>query len=241
MTGARSMKKYSDIRRQAYEANMELHARGLAIYTFGNASSLDEDGAVFAIKPSGVPYEKLKASDMVVVDLENNVVDGKLRPSSDTRTHSRLYRSFKGIGGVCHTHSTYATAWAQARKAIPVLGTTHADHLPCPVPCTPELTARMINGDYEDNTGIVIVDSFRKLKLDPRHVPMALVASHGPFTWGANASEAVYNAVVLEELAKIASISMQMAPNASPASKALVDKHFRRKHGGNAYYGQGIL
>ncbi|HPN84428.1 MAG TPA: L-ribulose-5-phosphate 4-epimerase AraD [Victivallales bacterium] len=233
------MKKYSRIKEEAYLANMELYSKGLAVYTFGNASSFDSGESVFAIKPSGVPYDKLKVSDMVVVDLDNKTVEGKLRPSSDTKTHSRLYRSFKGIGGACHTHSPYATAWAQAKKSIPILGTTHADHLPCPIPCTAELTAKMINGDYEDMTGSAIVETFRKLKISPLHVSMVLVACHGPFTWGKNAAESVYNAVILEELAKIAFVTLQVNPNAKNISKTLIEKHFQRKHGAKAYYGQG--
>ncbi|NLX13033.1 MAG: L-ribulose-5-phosphate 4-epimerase AraD [Phycisphaerales bacterium] len=232
------MKRYARIREDAYLANMEIAAKGLAVYTFGNASAFDEREGVFAIKPSGVDYDKLTPSDMVIVDLENRVIHGRLRPSSDTKTHSRLYRSFTGIGGVCHTHSTYATAWAQAGKSIPTLGTTHADHLPCPVPCTEEMTPKMINADYEDMTGLIVVETFKKLKIEAAHVPMALVASHGPFTWGNSAAKAVYNAVILEELAKMAFITLQVNPRTAPISRALLDKHFQRKHGAQAYYGQ---
>ncbi|HOK04288.1 MAG TPA: L-ribulose-5-phosphate 4-epimerase AraD [Victivallales bacterium] len=230
--------KFKTLKEEAYIANMELYKRGLALYTFGNASAFDHNKAVFAIKPSGVPYEKMKPDDMVVVDLENNVVEGSLRPSSDTKTHSRLYRSFPDICGVCHTHSTYATAWAQAKKEILILGTTHADHLPCSVPCTEELSEEMINGDYEDNTGIAISNLFKKLKLNPSHVPMVIVASHGPFTWGENAQKAVYNAVILEEIAKIAFLSVSLNPSLEMISDCLIKKHFERKHGKNAYYGQ---
>lgn len=230
--------KYQSLREEAYSANMELYERKLALYTFGNASAFDPDLAIFAIKPSGMPYEKLKAEDIVIVDLDNKIVDGNLCPSSDTKTHSRLYREFKNIKGICHTHSTYATAWAQAKMPIPILGTTHADHLPCPVPCTAELSRGMIEGDYEDNTGIAIAQTFRKLKLNPEYVPMTLVASHGPFTWGKSAANAVYNSVILEELAKIAFITSFLNPKIKSAPKTLINKHFERKHGKNAYYGQ---
>jgi len=230
--------KYKTLKEEAYIANMELYKRGLALYTFGNASAFDRSKAVFAIKPSGIPYEKMKPEDMVIVDLENNVVEGSLRPSSDTKTHSRLYRSFSHICGICHTHSTYATAWAQAKRQIPIIGTTHADHLPCPVPCTEELTEEMVNGDYEDNTGVIIAELFKKLKLNPSHVPTVIVASHGPFTWGETAQKAVYNAVILEEIAKIAFLSVVLNPSLKSAPDYLIKKHFERKHGKNAYYGQ---
>jgi L-ribulose-5-phosphate 4-epimerase len=215
---------------------MEIPRRGLAIYTFGNVSALDADRAVFAIKPSGVAYEQLTADDMVVVDLDGNVVEGHLRPSSDTKTHAVLYRAFKGVGGIVHTHSTYATAWAQAGLAIPLYGTTHADHLAEDVPCTAVMTPDAVERDYEAETGTQIIDCFRTR--DPRQVPMVLVAGHGPFAWGKTAEKAVYHAVVLEEMAKIASITRSLDPRAARLPDHLVRKHFERKHGKNAYYGQ---
>ncbi len=217
---------------------MEIQAKGLAIYTFGNASAFDPDLGLFAIKPSGVEYGDLSPDMMVVVDLDNKTADGKLRPSSDTKTHSRLYKSFPGIGGVCHTHSSFATAWAQARKSIPVLGTTHADHLPNPVPCTADMSDEMIDGDYEDMTGRVIAETFASLRLDHLHTQMALVASHGPFTWGKSAATAVYNAVILEEIAKMALYTVQINPGHGRIPEKLIEKHFYRKHGAGAYYGQ---
>jgi L-ribulose-5-phosphate 4-epimerase len=227
---------YSDLKEQAWQANMEIPRRGLAIYTFGNVSALDAARAAFAIKPSGVPYETLKAEHMVVVDLDGKIVEGTLRPSSDTKTHAALYRAFDGVGGIVHTHSTYATAWAQAGMAIPIYGTTHADHLAEDVPCTAVMSAEAVNGDYEAETGTQIIDCFRKR--DPRQTPMVLVAGHGPFAWGKTAEKAVYHAVVLEELAKIASITRSLAPNAPRLPEYLIRKHFERKHGKSAYYGQ---
>ncbi len=227
---------YGEIQEQAYLANMEIPRRGLAIYTFGNVSAFDPARGVFAIKPSGVAYEKLAVSDMVVVDLESLVVEGKLRPSSDTKTHAVLYRAFEGIRGVVHTHSTYATAWAQARLPIPVYGTTHADHAAGDVPCTALMTAEAVERDYEAETGAQISECFASR--DPEQTPMVLVAGHGPFTWGSSADKAVYNAVVLEELAKIAAITRGLDPNASRLPEYLVRKHFERKHGARAYYGQ---
>jgi L-ribulose-5-phosphate 4-epimerase len=227
---------YSDLREEAFRANMEIPRRGLAIYTFGNVSAFDAARAVFAIKPSGVAYEKLTPSDMVVVDLDSRVVEGSLRPSSDTKTHAALYRAFDGIRGVVHTHSTYATAWAQARLPIPLYGTTHADHLAEDVPCTDVMSANAVGGDYEGETGTQIIECFRKR--NPHETPMVLVAGHGPFTWGKSAEKAVYHAVVLEELAKIASITRSLAPDVSRLPDYLVRKHFERKHGKSAYYGQ---
>jgi L-ribulose-5-phosphate 4-epimerase len=227
---------YAELKDQAWRANMEIPRRGLAIYTFGNVSALDAARAVFAIKPSGVAYEQLKADDMVVVDLDGNIVEGHLRPSSDTKTHAVLYRAFKGVGGIVHTHSTYATAWAQAGLAIPLYGTTHADHLAEDVPCTAVMTPDAVERDYEAETGTQIIDCFRTR--DPRQVPMVLVAGHGPFAWGKTAEKAVYHAVVLEELAKIASITRSLDPRAPRLPDHLVRKHFERKHGKNAYYGQ---
>ena len=227
---------YADLREQAFRANLEIPRRGLAIYTFGNVSAFDAERAVFAIKPSGVAYEVLAAADMVVVDLDAKVVEGNLRPSSDTKTHAALYRAFKGIGGIVHTHSTYATGWAQARLPIPILGTTHADHLAEDVPCTEIMSPDAVGGDYEAETGTQIIDCFRTR--DPLQTPMVLVAGHGPFTWGKTADKAVYHAVVLEELAKIASITRALDPDARRLPEHLVRKHFERKHGKGAYYGQ---
>ena len=227
---------YDDLREQAWRANMEIPRRGLAIYTFGNVSAFDAGRAVFAIKPSGVAYESLKAADIVVVDLDAKVVEGALRPSSDTKTHAALYRAFPGIGGIVHTHSTYATAWAQACMPIPLYGTTHADHLAEDVPCTALMTAEAVRGDYEAETGKQIIECFRTR--NPGETPMVLVAGHGPFAWGKTADKAVYHAVVLEELAKMATITRSLAPNTAPLPDYLVRKHFERKHGKNAYYGQ---
>lgn len=227
---------YSDLKEQTWQANMEIPRRGLAIYTFGNVSARDAARAVFAIKPSGVAYEALKPDDIVVLDLDGKVVEGALRPSSDTKTHAALYRAFQGIGGIVHTHSTYATAWAQACLPIPLYGTTHADHLAEDVPCTGLMSAEAVAGDYEAETGTQIIDCFRTR--DPHQSPMVLVAGHGPFAWGKTAEKAVYHAVVLEELAKIASITRSLNPQAGRLPDYLVRKHFERKHGKSAYYGQ---
>jgi L-ribulose-5-phosphate 4-epimerase len=227
---------YADLKEQAWRANLEIPRRGLAIYTFGNVSAFDPDRAVFAIKPSGVAYDDLKAEHIVIVDLDAKVVEGDMRPSSDTKTHACLYRAFRGVGGIVHTHSTYATAWAQAGLAIPIYGTTHADHLAEDVPCTAVMTAEAVERDYEAETGAQIIDCFRSR--DPRQVPMVLVAGHGAFAWGKTADKAVYHAVVLEELAKIASITRSLNPGAPRLPEHLIRKHFERKHGKNAYYGQ---
>ncbi|HEX8658849.1 MAG TPA: L-ribulose-5-phosphate 4-epimerase [Hymenobacter sp.] len=232
------MNPYQTLREQVYEANQELPRRGLVLYTFGNVSGIDRAAGVVAIKPSGVPYEQLKPADMVLVDLDNRVVDGPLRPSSDTKTHLLLYREFAEIGGICHTHSTHAVAWAQAQRALPVLGTTHADHLTAAVPCTAPMSEALIRGDYEHGTGQQILDVFRNQNLSPAEVEMVLVASHGPFTWGRDAAKAVYNAAVLEELARMAWLTLQLNPAPPPLPPALVEKHYWRKHGKNSYYGQ---
>ena len=227
---------YDELREEAWQANMEIPRRGLAIYTFGNVSAFDAERGVFAIKPSGVSYESLTAAHMVVVDLDGCVVEGALRPSSDTKTHVALYRAFQGIGGIVHTHSTYATGWAQARMPIPLYGTTHADHLAEDVPCTAVMTADAVGGDYEAETGTQIIDCFRTR--DPHQTPMVLVAGHGPFAWGKTADKAVYHAVVLEELARMAFITRTLDPRAGRLPEHLVRKHFERKHGKRAYYGQ---
>jgi L-ribulose-5-phosphate 4-epimerase len=229
-------RSFLELRREAFEANLELPRRGLVIYTFGNVSVADRGRGVFAIKPSGVEYSALKPSDIVVVDMECRAVEGKLRPSSDTKTHSVLYRSFGTIGSVVHTHSTYATAWAQAVRPIPVLGTTHADHLAVDVPCTRVMSGKAAAGDYEVETGNRIAEAFRGIS--PEEVEMVLVACHGPFTWGRTPEKAVYNSVILEELAKMAVLTLGINPAAPRLNKNLVDRHFLRKHGKNATYGQ---
>jgi len=227
---------YAELKRQAWEANMELHRRGLVLYTWGNVSQLDRALGVFAIKPSGVPYEKLAVDDMVVVDLDNRRVEGSLNPSSDTRTHTHLYRQFESIGGVTHTHSTYATAWAQAQQEIPCFGTTHADYAYGSIPCTKILSNAQIERDYEEETGIQITDAFAQR--DPVATPMVIVAGHAPFTWGKNAAESVHHAVVLEEIARMAFLTKAIDPLRGPLKQEIMDKHHRRKHGKNAYYGQ---
>jgi L-ribulose-5-phosphate 4-epimerase len=227
---------YGELKEESWRANMEIPRRGLAIYTFGNVSAFDAKRAVFAIKPSGVAYDDLTAADMVIVDLDSKVVEGKLRPSSDTKTHAALYRAWKGIGGIVHTHSTYATAWAQAGMPIPLFGTTHADHLAEDVPCTAVMTPEAVERDYEAETGKQVIDCFSKR--DPGQTPMVIVAGHGPFTWGKTAEKAVYHAVVLEELAKMAFITRTLNPQAARLPDHIVRKHFERKHGKNAYYGQ---
>jgi L-ribulose-5-phosphate 4-epimerase len=227
---------YRELKERAWAANQEIPKRGLAIYTFGNVSALDRERAVFAIKPSGVDYSKLIADDLVVMDLDGKVVEGTLRPSSDTPTHLVLYRAWQGVGGVVHTHSTYATGWAQARLSIPIYGTTHADHLAEDVPCTAVMSDEAVERDYEIETGKQILECFRSR--DPRQTPMVLVAGHGPFAWGETAEKAVYNAAVLEELAKMAFVTQTLNPRAARLPDGLIRKHFERKHGKNAYYGQ---
>ena len=229
---------YRTLREECWELNMEIPRRSLAIYTFGNVSLLDAGRGVFAIKPSGVSYDGLRAEDIVIVDLHGETVDGRLNPSSDTATHLVLYREFKDIGGVVHTHSPYAVGWAQARKAITILGTTHADHTVEDIPCTPPMSDDQIGGDYEEETGLQIVNHFADLGLDPRETEMILVGNHGPFTWGKTGAKAVYNAVVLEELAKMAAITRIANPDAPRLKDSLRRKHYERKHGPDAYYGQ---
>ncbi|WP_439557282.1 L-ribulose-5-phosphate 4-epimerase [Dyadobacter sp.] len=232
------MSKYTYLKEQVYEANMEIPREELAIVTFGNVSGIDRAEGVVAIKPSGVPYHRLKVEDIVIVDLDNVVIEGSMRPSSDTRTHTLLYKSFPEIGGVCHTHSTYAVAWAQAIKPIPNLGTTHADHLTAAVPVTEVMSDEMIQGNYELETGNQILDLFARNGLSYEEVEMVLVACHGPFTWGKDPAKAVYNSVVLEEIARMAYLTLQINPLAGTIKQSLIDKHYFRKHGKNAYYGQ---
>jgi L-ribulose-5-phosphate 4-epimerase len=247
--------KYTALKEEAWAANAEIPVRGLALYTWGNVSAFDPALGAFAIKPSGVPYPELTIESMVVVDLEGKIVEGTLRPSSDTPTHLVLYREFavKGgarIRGIIHTHSAFAVAWAQALRSIPIFGTTHADHAQAPVPCTPYLSRESVEGDYEAETGNSIVETFRKglagtadragdaKPLNPAEVQMALVGGHGPFAWGSDAAKAVYNGVVLEEIARMAMYTLDLAPGAKPLPGYIVDKHYLRKHGPSAYYGQ---
>ena len=230
------MDRYRTLRESAWAANQDLNRRVTILYTFGNVSAGDRDRGVFAIKPSGVPYDDLRPADMVVVDFEGRIVDGRLRPSSDTPTHAVLYRAFPGIGGVGHTHTTYAVAWAQARRPIPILGTTHADLLPEDVPCTEPMSESVVEGDHETATGELIVACFRARSWE--RVPMVLVAGHGPFAWGPTAEAAVHHCVMLEELAKMAFLTIALDPATGPLEPWLVRKHFERKHGPDAYYGQ---
>ena len=230
--------KYKSLKEECYEANMELNALGLVIYTFGNVSAVDRDNAVFAIKPSGVPYEILKPEDIVIMDYDNNVVEGGLRPSSDTKTHSYLYKNWENIGGVAHTHAMYSVSWAQAQKDIPIFGTTHADHLTQDIPCAPPMADELIEGNYEHNTGIQILDCFKERNLDYNEVEMVLIGNHGPFAWGKNAAKAVYNTKVLETVAQMAYLTLQINPEAPRLKDSLIKKHYERKHGKNAYYGQ---
>ncbi|MDC6386081.1 L-ribulose-5-phosphate 4-epimerase [Flagellimonas taeanensis] len=230
--------KYKSLKEECYEANMELNALGLVIYTFGNVSAVDRGNSVFAIKPSGVPYETLKPEDIVIVDYDNQVVEGKLRPSSDTKTHSYLYKNWENIGGVAHTHAMYSVSWAQAQLDIPIFGTTHADHLTHDIPCAPPMADELIQGNYEHNTGIQILDCFKERGLDHNEVEMILIGNHGPFAWGKNAAKAVYNTKVLETVAQMAYLTLQINPDAPRLKESLIKKHYERKHGKNAYYGQ---
>ena len=226
------------LKEQVYRANMLLPEHHLVTFTWGNASEIDRETGIFAIKPSGVDYDKLKPEDMVLVDLEGNKVEGKYNPSSDTPTHVELYKAFAQIGGVVHTHSSYAASWAQAGRSIPCYGTTHADYIYGEVPCVRNLTREEIEAGYEKNTGVLIAAEFARLGKDPAAVPAVLCKNHGPFTWGKDAAQAVYHAVVLEEVARMAILTLTIDPNAHPAPQHVLDKHFMRKHGPNAYYGQ---
>lgn len=230
------MADFTYLKQKAYECNMELFNQHLVIKTFGNVSCFDKDKGVFVIKPSGVPYNELNPDKMVVIDLDNTIVEGKLNPSSDTKTHIVLYNNFSDIGGIAHTHSTYAVAWAQAGISIPILGTTHADYMARDIPCTVVMSDKAIAGDYEVETGNLIVETFKTMQYS--EVQMVLVANHGPFTWGVTAGQAVYNSVMLEELAKMAYLSLQINPQAKRIKNTLIRKHYNRKHGKNAYYGQ---
>lgn len=227
-----------ELKKKVYEANMDLPKYGLVTFTWGNVSAIDREKGLFVIKPSGVEYDKLTPEDMVVVDLDGNRVEGKLNPSSDTATHLELYKAFPQIGGIVHTHSSYATSWAQAGRSIPCYGTTHADYIYGEVPCARCLTKEEIDEGYETNTGRLIVEEFKRLNKKPLEVPAVLCKNHGPFAWGKDAKEAVHNAVVLEEVAKMAYRCEIINKDVKPAPQELQDKHYYRKHGANAYYGQ---
>lgn len=227
-----------ELKRQVYEANMLLLKYGLVTFTWGNVSAIDRESGLFVIKPSGVEYESMKPEDMVVMDLNGNRVEGKLRPSSDTPTHLELYKAFPEIGGIVHTHSSYATSWAQAGRSIPCYGTTHADYIYGEVPCVRCLTKEEIDEAYETNTGKLIVSEFKQRKKEIMAVPAVLCKNHGPFTWGKDAKDAVHNAVVLEEVAKMAYRTESINSKVEPAPQELQDKHYYRKHGAGAYYGQ---
>jgi L-ribulose-5-phosphate 4-epimerase len=224
-----------ELKEKVLRANLDLVRHGLVIFTWGNASAIDRKSGLVVIKPSGVSYEGMTAADMVVVDLDGKVVEGALRPSSDVATHLVLYRAFPAIGGVVHTHSTYATGWAQAGLDIPNIGTTHSDYFRDAIPCTDDMTEAQVKGDYEEQTGNVIVERFEGM--DPTHTPGVLVKNHGPFSWGKDADDAVHNAVVMEQVAKMASVAFAANP-ALTMNPLLIEKHFGRKHGPGAYYGQ---
>ena len=232
------MSKYDAIREEAYSANMQLPQLGLVLFTFGNVSAADRELGAFAIKPSGVPYAALHPDQMVIVDFDGKTIEGSLRPSSDTKTHAVLYKQWEHIGGIAHTHSTYATAWAQSLRDIPLFGTTHADYNTVDIPCAPPMSDEMIKGDYEYQTGFQIMDCFHQRHIDYREVEMILVGNHAPFTWGKDAAKAVHNSAVLETVAKMALLTEQINPNAPRLKEALLRKHFERKHGPDSYYGQ---
>ncbi|WP_127585459.1 L-ribulose-5-phosphate 4-epimerase [Paenibacillus koleovorans] len=226
------------LKQQVLQANLDLPKHGLVTFTWGNVSGIDRKSGLVVIKPSGVPYEELELNDLVVVNLEGEVVEGRLKPSSDTPTHIALYRAFPQIGGIVHTHSPWATSWAQAGRPIPALGTTHADYFYGEIPCTRAMTEAEIRGAYELETGHVIIETFQKRGIDPGYMPGVLVNSHAPFAWGKDAHQALHNAVVLEEVAKMALQTYQLNPAVQPMDQALLDRHFLRKHGAAAYYGQ---
>ena len=232
------MSKYTHIQEEAYAANMQLPQLGLVLFTFGNVSAADHSLGVFAIKPSGVAYEELTPDKMVIVDFDGVTVEGSLRPSSDTKTHAVLYKHWNKIGGVVHTHSTYATAWAQSQRDIPIFGTTHADYNTVDIPCAPPMSDDMIKGNYEYETGFQILNCFADKKLNYQEVEMVLVGNHAPFTWGKNAAKAVHNSAVLEFIAKTSLLTEQINPNAPRLKEALKQKHYERKHGPDSYYGQ---
>ena len=231
-------RKYDELRQQVFEANLQLPKLHLVLFTFGNVSAADRKEGVFAIKPSGVPYEELRPDMMVIVDFDGNTVDGTTRPSSDTKTHAVLYKHWPEIGGIAHTHSTYATAWAQTQLDIPVLGTTHADHTAFDIPCAAPMNDSMIQGDYEYETGFQIIQCLKERNLSYREIEMILVGNHAPFTWGPTCERAVYNSAVLESIAEMAFITRQIRPDVPPLKESLVRRHYERKHGPNSYYGQ---
>lgn len=230
--------QYAAIKKLCYDANMQLPKLGLVLFTFGNVSVADREKKVFAIKPSGVPYEELTVDKMVIVDFDGNVVEGSLRPSSDTKTHAVLYKHWEKIGSIVHTHSTYATAWAQSLRDIPIYGTTHADHTTVNIPCAAPMDDAMIKGNYEYETGFQVMNCFRDKGLSYEEVEMMIVGNHAPFTWGKNADKAVYNAAVLEGIAQMAWLTEQINPKARRLKEALIKKHYERKHGPDSYYGQ---
>jgi L-ribulose-5-phosphate 4-epimerase len=232
------MSEFKELKQQAYKSNMRLPELDLVLFTFGNASAVDREREVFAIKPSGVPYDELRAEDIVIVDFDGNVVEGDMRPSSDTETHAVLYKHWEQIGGVVHTHSTYGTAWAQTQQDIPIMGTTHADHLTQDIPCAPPMNDEMIEGDYEEQTGYQIINDLKERGFSYEEVEMILVGNHAPFSWGKTIQKAVYNSAVLEEVAKMAYLSLQIHPDAPRLKDTLIQKHWERKHGDSAYYGQ---
>jgi L-ribulose-5-phosphate 4-epimerase len=232
------MKQFEKIKQEAYYANMQLPKLGLVLFTFGNVSVADRALKVFAIKPSGIPYDELSPEKMVIVDFNGEIIAGNLRPSSDTKTHAVLYKHWEDIQSIVHTHSTYATAWAQSQRPIPIYGTTHADHLTIDIPCAAPMDDAMIAGDYEYQTGFQIMQHFQEIGLSYKEVEMILVGNHAPFTWGKTASKAVYNAAVLEELARMAYLTEQINASAPRLKDSLIKKHFERKHGPAAYYGQ---
>ncbi|MEP7277052.1 MAG: L-ribulose-5-phosphate 4-epimerase [Bacteroidota bacterium] len=234
------MNKYQHIQEAAHKANMQLPQLNLVLFTFGNVSAVDRSLGVFAIKPSGVPYEELTPASMVIVDFDGNTVEGRLRPSSDTKTHAVLYKHWDKIGGIAHTHSTYATAWAQSQRDIPIFGTTHADHNTVDIPCAPPMSDEMIKGNYEHETGFQIINFLQEKGLRYEDVEMILVGNHAPFTWGKTPEKAVYNSAVLETIAQMSYLTEQIRNDTPRLKDALIKKHFARKHGPDSYYGQGF-
>ncbi len=232
------MSQYQQIKQTAYDANMQLPKLGLVLFTFGNVSAADRSQGIFAIKPSGVPYEALSPEKMVIVDFDGKTVEGTLRPSSDTQTHAVLYKHWESVGGIVHTHSTYATAWAQSQRDIPIYGTTHADHNTVDIPCAPPMADAMIQGDYEYETGFQIMNYLQEKGISYKEVEMVLVGNHAPFTWGKTAEKAVYNSAVLEEVARMAYITEQIRGDVPRLKDSLIKKHYERKHGPHSYYGQ---
>ena len=232
------MSKYDEIKQQAYTANMQLPELGLVLFTFGNASAADRKEGMFAIKPSGIPYAELAPAKMVIVDFNGKTVEGTLRPSSDTLTHAVLYKNFENIAGIAHTHSRYATAWAQSLRDIPVYGTTHADHTTYDIPCAAPMSDEMIQGNYEYQTGFQIINALKEKNISYEEMEMILVGNHAPFTWGKTAEKAVYNSAVLENIAHMAFITESIKADALRLKDALIKKHYERKHGKDSYYGQ---